>query len=432
MTTRKLTRLVLASTLAAALAACGGGGESADGRVVASSAGSNWATDLPASLKATSAVSARAKAEGDEVPTETDGQTTTTTTGGSTAPDTNAGTTTNAGGTGGTGTTTGSGSGTGTTTNAGTGTTTDSGTGTGTTAQPGTTGQTPATTPSVGRSADGLAGPAGAEPGSYGSVTLNEEWNGPLDASRWNTRLSHFTSPDLHNWEIADGLLKMWTPHDDSGNFVFQNRALNTEGKFSQRYGWFEMEAKLPAGPGLWPSFWLYGVYGTTRPEIDIMESFAGIDEWWGDPNPIDYGAAVWVSDINGGPNRLGSARPFHSGITMDYSAAFHKFGAKWEPDGITFYVDGKPFGGKVQTGALNQELFIIVAMGTGDPNNVHAPTSRTPTNSAFEINYVRVWELTPGSTGGGSTGGGSTGGGSTGGSTTGGSTTGGSTVAAN
>jgi beta-glucanase (GH16 family) len=422
MTTRKLTRLVLASTLAAALAACGGGDNGTDGRVVADSTGYNWATDLPASLKGMSAVSTRSvKAETDE-PTAPDGQTTTTD--GSTG----TGTTTGSDGTGnttnsGTGTTTDSG--TGTTTDAGTGTTT--GAGTGTTAQPGTN-QTPATTtPSIGRSSDGVAGPAGADAGSYGRVTLNEEWNGSLDESLWSTRMPHWTTQELHNWVVEDGLLKMWAPHDASGNFEFNNRAMNTEGKFTQRYGWFEMEAKLPAGPGLWPSFWLYGIHGTTRPEIDIMESFAGIDQWWGDPNPIDYGAAVWVSDIHGGSERLGSARPGHIGITMDLSAAFHKYGAKWEPDGITFYLDGQPIGNKIYSDRLNEELFIIVAMGTGDPNNVHAPTSATPTDSHLEVNYVRAWALPSGTTVSGS----SVDGGSTGGSTTGGSTTGGSTSTA-
>ena len=54
------------------------------------------------------------------------------------------------------------------------------------------------------------------------------------------------------------------------------------------------MEAKLPPGAGLWPSFWLYGIYGTTRPEINIMEDLDRklmryIREHNKDPRPIKW-----------------------------------------------------------------------------------------------------------------------------------------------
>ena len=37
--------------------------------------------------------------------------------------------------------------------------------------------------------------------------------------------------------------------------------------------------------------------------------------------------------------------------------------------------------------------------MGTGDPTTPTPRLSKTPTNSAFEINYVRVWALPQGTT---------------------------------
>ena len=244
--------------------------------------------------------------------------------------------------------------------------------------------------------------PAGAAPGTFGAVTFDEEWDGPLDTRKWHTRMPHWNAgiPDLDNWKIESGQLKIWTPRMDDGQFLFENRAMVTYDKFSQRYGWFEMEARLPPGKGLWPSFWLYGIYGTDRPEIDIMESHGGVDQWWGDPNPIDYGATVWLGQLDGNHELIGMARPTDVGITPgDLTLGFHKYGALWEPDGITFFFDGKQIGDKIHTSQMNRELWIIVGLGTGRPGDYNGPTSRTPTNSEYVINYVRAWALPGGVT---------------------------------
>lgn len=247
----------------------------------------------------------------------------------------------------------------------------------------------------------------GAPQGSYAALTFREEWNSALDASKWRTRLWYWTSQELDNWRIENGVLKMWTPKDPSGNFEFNNRGMNTDGLFTQRYGWFEIEAKLPPGPGLWPSFWLYAHNDNTRPEIDVLEAYGG-EPTWGDGNghPIDYGATAWVSPEDGsqgdmlGTQRLSGSRP-----GIDLSAGFHKYAVKWEPDGLSFYFDGVAIGPKIMTTRLNQQMFMIVGLGTGRPGGWGAPNANTPTtiDSAMQVNYVRAWALPSGTTTGGS-----------------------------
>ena len=46
-------------------------------------------------------------------------------------------------------------------------------------------------------------------------------------------------------------------------------------------YGFYEFEAILPNGPGLWPAIWL-GCYDTWPPEIDIIEAYSDLDSKYG------------------------------------------------------------------------------------------------------------------------------------------------------
>ena len=47
---------------------------------------------------------------------------------------------------------------------------------------------------------------------------------------------------------------------------------LTTQSRFSQKYGYFEIRAKIPVGIGVWPAFWMLADDGGWPPEIDVME----------------------------------------------------------------------------------------------------------------------------------------------------------------
>ena len=43
---------------------------------------------------------------------------------------------------------------------------------------------------------------------------------------------------------------------------------------FTQQYGYFEMKAKQPSGPGVWPAFWMLSTDPAMGGEIDIFEYY--------------------------------------------------------------------------------------------------------------------------------------------------------------
>jgi len=230
-------------------------------------------------------------------------------------------------------------------------------------------------------------GPYGQDPSQY-VLTFADEFS-HLDRTLWNDHLWYETSNPTINYGVAFGELHIWPQRDDNGHFF--NRTLDTDGRFSQRYGYFEMEARLPRGKGTWPAFWLFAHPGDHRPEIDIMEAYAGGIAPWGYTGkdgvarPTAYAPTVWLDK--------GVKAGFRQYDTHgDLSARFHKYGVKWEPDQLTFYFDGKPI--KTVDASLSDPMYILVDLWFGSASG--EPDDSTPQGeqNAFRINYVRAWRF--------------------------------------
>ncbi|WP_194721824.1 glycoside hydrolase family 16 protein [Noviherbaspirillum malthae] len=218
------------------------------------------------------------------------------------------------------------------------------------------------------------------------ALTFSEEFNTGSTLSRWNDHIWYESSNPAKNYVIENGALKIWPQRDASNNFF--NRTIDTDGKFSQRYGYFEIEAKLPYGKGVWPAFWLLAHIGDRRPEIDIMEAYpgGGPDTGWSDTSlhPNAYGMTIWKD-----ASVLSGSRAI---TTPDLSAGFHKYAVRWEAGKITFYFDGVAKYSRLVS--LNDPMYILLSLWFGSASG--EPDATTPVGKAnsFEINYVRVWRI--------------------------------------
>ena len=221
-------------------------------------------------------------------------------------------------------------------------------------------------------------------------LTFSDEFNSSYNSNVWNDHIWYEGSDATKNYTVEDGKLKIWPQRNASGQFV--NRTIDTDGKFYQTYGYFEMEAKLPMGAGTWPAFWLLNHDNGDRPEIDILEAYGGAapNTGWSDGagHPTTYSTTVWPTGIQTG-DQAGFKMIQNLG---DLSAGFHKYGVKWEPNKLTFYYDGKEvYSVNV---SMSRRMYILLDLWYGSASG--NPNDSTPTGkgNSYEVNYVRAWQF--------------------------------------
>ena len=157
---------------------------------------------------------------------------------------------------------------------------------------------------------------------------------------------------------------------------------------FSQQYGYFEMRAKLPAGPGLWPAFWLDSFIpkdvADPSIEIDVIEHYGQF------PKAYESIVTVWPKDQTATKS---SERKVHTVPAGLLSADFHTYGVSVDPEWIVFYFDRSETW-RVRTPAQHKHKLMILlnlAMGAG------WPITDTPNPSYMYVDYVRAYErVTP------------------------------------
>ncbi|WP_142850463.1 family 16 glycosylhydrolase [Telmatospirillum sp. J64-1] len=219
-------------------------------------------------------------------------------------------------------------------------------------------------------------------------------WRSRYRHDRWtviNEEKQIYVDPDfagragwplgLQPFHIADSVLRISAmptprdllPHLDGARYI--SGCITTENSFWQKYGWFEMRARMPLGRGFWPAFWMMSKHGGWPPEIDIFEG-SGIrprEVHQGVIGMDDTGEQGWV-DIGGDISR------------------FHVYACEWTPERISFFVDGRET--FRQPNLVHEEMYLLanLALGSHDPYWIPDPDETTPFPGVFEIDYVRAF----------------------------------------
>jgi beta-glucanase (GH16 family) len=150
--------------------------------------------------------------------------------------------------------------------------------------------------------------------------------------------------------------------------------------RFSFKYGYIEMRAKVPSGQGLWPAFWTLPTNLSWPPEIDVFEIIGNapdvINMHYHYPDGSDEGGddgKTWQ-----GPN---------------FSSDWHTYAVDWEPDAITWYVDGVERRTYTDTSNITSDpMYLIANLAVGGdwPGD---PDGNTTFPALYQIDYVHVWQ---------------------------------------
>jgi len=227
-------------------------------------------------------------------------------------------------------------------------------------------------------------------------LTFAEEFTEGLDVSAWGpgTRwIAHtpyagdfgdarFADPEAgFPFTVENGVLRIEARKDGNGWRAGLLSSVDPQGNgFSQQYGYFEMKAKLPKGPGTWPAFWLLGVpalkdRSLTNIEIDVLEHY-GVA-----PNALHTTVHLWHPD----GRHWAEGRPFVApGMTDD----FHTYGVLVTADDLVFYFDGVELRRIRTPEEAKVPLYLLVDLALGGG----WPIEETPNPSFLYVDYVRAY----------------------------------------
>jgi beta-glucanase (GH16 family) len=246
------------------------------------------------------------------------------------------------------------------------------------------------------KSASASSGGYSGNPGAGWSLTWSDDFTGSSSLNDWtsltggtgwgNKELQYY---DSRNASLAPGGGLVVTAERNGygqqcwyGSCTYSGARLQTEDKFEQKYGLIEARIKLPAGAGLWPSFWMEGadinqVNWPASGEIDVIEvnnQHKDLVEAFAHAPDENYGAYDTLPDA--------------------LSAGYHVYGIDWTASGITWLVDGHAYGHiKAYPGwPFDQPFFLIldVAVGGVWPGS---PTASTTFPASMDVSWIRVYQ---------------------------------------
>ena len=160
-------------------------------------------------------------------------------------------------------------------------------------------------------------------------------------------------------------------------------------------YGRIEARIKVAEGAGLWPAFWMLGtdidqVNWPQTGEIDIME-FVGRE-------PEQVFGTLHGPGYSGGQSY---GRVYELGEPV--SDAYHVFAVEWQPDKITWFIDGIPFFTATpddpfmqgKQWVFNHPFFILMNVAVGG-NFGGTVGEDTTFPQAMSVDYVRLYQAPP------------------------------------
>jgi len=232
------------------------------------------------------------------------------------------------------------------------------------------------------------------------TITFRDEFDEPLDVSalgpgtRWIAHTPYFgdfgdarfADPEKDfPFRVADGMLTIQARKNPKGKWESGLLcSVDTAGNgYAQQYGYFEMRARFPKGPGTWPAFWLLALRKLKDPstigfEVDIVEQYGR------KPDQLHTVLHWWFPDQSHGS--VGNQF-----TVEDMSGDFHTYGFLWDKDKMVWYFDGVELWRQPTPPESKTPLYLLINLALGPG----WPIDQTPNPSLMLVDYVRVYAKT-------------------------------------
>ncbi|WP_246686387.1 carbohydrate-binding domain-containing protein [Methylobacterium sp. WL30] len=166
----------------------------------------------------------------------------------------------------------------------------------------------------------------------------------------------------------------------------WESGLINTQGNFSQTYGYFEMRADLSDAKGAWDAFWLLPDKAAANPnhlsgwqELDVVEHYGGNDK----------GVYSTIHTTDQTPNiPWQQNRQVYSETAQ--ASGYHTYGMDWQKDKISFYVDGKFVGSQATPSDMTGPMYLVANLATQND----ADAAGVPITT--KIDYIRAYSNNP------------------------------------
>ena len=187
-----------------------------------------------------------------------------------------------------------------------------------------------------------------------------------------------------HNpFSIQNGVLDITAqPGNNPFGLQYNSGAINTQESFSQTYGYFEIDAQMPTGQGLWPAFWLLPESGAWPPELDAFEVLRN------DPSTLYFSTHSTVQATQGTTLNVANV-----------SSGFNRYGVMWGPQTVDLYINNVEVASMPTPGDMNVPMFMNVNLAVGGYWPGY-PDGSTPFPAHMLVNSVRAYAY-PGTTAG-------------------------------
>jgi beta-glucanase (GH16 family) len=155
----------------------------------------------------------------------------------------------------------------------------------------------------------------------------------------------------------------------DLHDFPYVSGMISSRRSFLQRYGYFEIGARLPFVAGAWPAFWLLSP-GAWPPEIDVIEMRG--DE------PAMHVHLHWSED---GAHRASGCR-----LPLADPGGVHSYGLLWQPDSLVYYLDREPVAWLRSRPGFDRPMYLLANLAVG------GAWAGTPEPGGFPASYGIDW----------------------------------------